>query len=168
MNAARPHVVITGPMGVGKSTVAARLAAALGWPERDSDRDIERVFGVSGAVLAAEADVAQLHALEAAVLLGALAAPGPLVISAAASVVDNPWCRRAIPRRSRLVVLDAPVDVVLSRIPAGRHRRSIDAEDLEALIDRRRPHLDDLADLTVDATATIDAVVSEVLEHLSG
>ncbi|WP_102508610.1 shikimate kinase [Sanguibacter massiliensis] len=40
-----PRVVLTGPPGSGKSTVAAALGAATGWQVRDTDADVEAQAG---------------------------------------------------------------------------------------------------------------------------
>lgn len=40
-----PRVVLTGPPGSGKSTVAAALGAATGWTVRDTDADVEARAG---------------------------------------------------------------------------------------------------------------------------
>ena len=58
------HVVVTGLMGVGKSTVADAVAAALGRRHRDSDDDLHRLFTQTGAQLAADHGVEELHRLE--------------------------------------------------------------------------------------------------------
>lgn len=83
------HIVITGLMGVGKSTTSTVVGSAMGWPDADSDDDIELLLGISGRDLADEEGIAALHRIEAAVLLGALARPQPRVIGAAASVVED-------------------------------------------------------------------------------
>ena len=43
---ARGNLFLVGPMGAGKSTIGRRLAAALGREFYDSDREIERRFGL--------------------------------------------------------------------------------------------------------------------------
>lgn len=158
------HVVITGPMGVGKSTVADGLAAALERAHRDSDRDLEVLFGRSGAQLAVEAGIDELHRLESSVLLGALVQDRPLVISAAAWVVEDERCREAMDRRARTVVLTAPVDELLARIPTGDHRRAMDRSELEALMDRRRSAFEAVADLTLEATVSPADLVTQILD----
>lgn len=40
-----PRVVLAGPPGSGKSTVAAALGAATGWQVRDTDADVEATAG---------------------------------------------------------------------------------------------------------------------------
>lgn len=145
------HVVVTGLMGIGKSTVATALATALGRAHRDSDRDLQRLFGRSGAQLADDHGVPELHRLEAAVLLGALAGPEPVVVSAAASVVEDRHCRRALRRTAVVIVLDAPITVVAERMASGSHRRPMPLAELDALAERRAPLFDQVADGRIDA-----------------
>ena len=79
------HLVLTGPMGVGKTAVGAKLAAALGRRFVDSDAVIEAVAGRSGKDIAAELGVARLHEMEVEALRQALHADHAAVIAAAAS-----------------------------------------------------------------------------------
>lgn len=153
-------------MGVGKSTLADRLGVLLDRPVRDSDRDIEAAFGRSGAELAVEHGVPELHRLEAAMLLGALASPDPLVVSAAASVVEDPRCRDALHRCARTLVLTAPAETLVARAATSEHRRPVGAVEFEAQLDRRGPWFDELAIATIDATLAVDAVVDAALRAL--
>lgn len=167
MTAGRPHIVVTGLMGIGKSTTARALAEFLDLPQHDSDEDLQRLFAVSGAELARRHGVEQLHRLEAAVLLGALAAPEPAVISAAASVVEDPRCRDALARRATVIMLVAPLDIVAARIATGHHRRPMDRAELERLATRRGPLFEAVADITVDAADDPEMVVAMIVENLS-
>ena len=51
----RPVVVLLGPPGSGKSTVARHLADRLGLAQRDTDTDVETVAGMPVADHLAEA-----------------------------------------------------------------------------------------------------------------
>jgi shikimate kinase len=88
------HVVVVGLMGSGKTVVGRRLAASLGRPWRDSDREIEAATGLTVRQLRDRDGVDAMHALEARHLLEARAAE-PSVINAAASTIDVPGCRAA-------------------------------------------------------------------------
>ena len=156
------HLVIVGLMGSGKTTVGAALAAALGRPHRDSDADLFASTGRTARELAVDIGVGPLHELELRHLLDALAEPDPVVISAAASTIDEPAGRAAL--------ADPAVTVVWLRIgPAAAaarqapddHRPLPEALDVQAR--RRDPLFGDAADLTVDAGRPVDEIVAAVL-----
>lgn len=116
-------VVLVGLMGVGKTSVATRLAAALGRPLRDSDEDLEQEYGASAAELYERYGAGELHAREAAQLRDALLERPAPVIAAAASVVEDPASRAAL-AQAYVVWLDAPPDLL-----ARRMRKTIDSVD---------------------------------------
>ncbi|HUF15166.1 MAG TPA: shikimate kinase [Acidimicrobiia bacterium] len=57
----RRHVIIVGPMGVGKTTVGEHLAARLGRPFLDSDEVMEDRFGERSSEIAARARAGAPH-----------------------------------------------------------------------------------------------------------
>ncbi len=154
------HIVLIGPMAAGKTTLGRRLADRSGATLRDSDVDIEALTGRWGREIAREHGVPALHALEAGVLLGALAAPVQLVITAAASVVEAPWVIVALDRRAVVVHLDLSVDDQLSRLDEDDHRRTTDRRELDDLAARRRPAYEAVADVTLDAAEGVDELVA--------
>lgn len=161
--AQRPHLVVVGLMGVGKTTVAEILARRLGRPLRDSDADITRLTGRAGSRIAADDGVDELHRLEEAVLLGALAAEEPLVVAAAGWVVESVWCREALERRAVVVWLRVERNELVRRMESGDHRRTLAPGELDALIARREPMFRAIADLVVAADQPPDAVADEIL-----
>lgn len=157
------HIVVVGPMGVGKSTTANAVAKSMGREHRDSDEDLQRLFGRSGREIAREDGVGELHRLESAMLLGALACPSALVISAAAWVVEDEACRAALAARACVVVLQASAQELLERMPAGDHRRSMSRSELDTLMVRRAPWFEQVADLTLDALLPTTELVEQIL-----
>ena len=149
-------------MGVGKSTVAALLAARLGRPHRDSDRDIESLTGRTGRQIAADDGVDELHRLEEEVLLEALGSTQPSVVSAAGWVIESPRCRAAIQREAVSVWLRLSADDLRTRMNEGVHRRDLSADELAQLFIRREPLLQELADLVVDARRAPHDIVDEL------
>ena len=159
------HVVIVGPMGVGKTTLARLLARSLDRPFVDSDRVILGRRGRSGREIAEEDGVDVLHAVEARVLLDALEAERPSVIAAAGSVVEKPEVRRAL-AAATVVWLDGRPRLVVERAARGAHRREITIEEAEALDRRRRPRYRAVADVTVDALRPAAGLVAEVQDAI--
>lgn len=161
------HLVLVGPMAVGKSTVGRAVARRLGRPLRDSDDDLMAERGVTGAQVAVRDGVGALHRWEAAHLRRALASEQPAVIAAAASVVDDPECRAAL-GDAFVVWLRAPGDVLVDRLGHGDHRRRLGpATDVAALVDERAPRYAAVADAVVDAASRPAAdVVSQVMAAL--
>ena len=160
------HIVVVGQMGVGKSTLATALAARMGRSHLDSDVAIEERTGMTGRELAAARGVEALHARELSVLQDQLALPRPAVVSAAASVLDARAGRDALAAHT-VVWLDLPVPDLLARIRTGPHRRTITREVLADLDRRRRPHLERLADLRLDAGRPPAELVTDALEFVT-
>jgi shikimate kinase len=160
----RPHLVVLGLMGIGKSTTAQAMARARGVAWYDSDTDLEATFGKTGGELADELGLDELHRLESAVLLGRLADVEPAVISAAAAIVEDPRCREALAHRARVVVLNAPVDEILRRMATGSHRRVMPKNELVALAERRAPLFAAVSDLDLDATQPTSDLVTAIVD----
>jgi shikimate kinase len=158
--------VVTGLMGVGKTTTAEALADRLGWPLRDSDADITTLFGCSGAELAARTSVDELHRIEEAMLLGPLATPEPLVIAAAGWVIEDPHCRAAMQRRAHTVVLRIDVDEMIDRAATGDHRRPINRDEYLAQAARRNPLFDQVAAAWFDVDRPTDDLVNDIVAQL--
>jgi shikimate kinase len=162
-----PHVAIIGLMGVGKSTTAERLATRLGWPYRDSDRDIEARTGRTGGEIAAADGIPALHRLEESVLLDALARDEPTVITAAGSTIESAACRLALGERAMVVWLTLDADSLADRIATGSHRRTMTRSELDALIVRRSTLFAATASHTLDASAPVDSIVNSIVSHAS-
>ena len=149
------HVVVVGLMGSGKTSVGRRLAAQLGWPYRDSDKDIEATTGKTARELGDRDGVDAMHALEARLLREALADPEPSVISAAASTVEVRECRAAMQAPDIAVVwLRATPAVLASRFAAkDRHRPEFGSSPEAFLAEqakRRDPLFESLDPIVID------------------
>jgi shikimate kinase len=165
------HVVLVGGMAVGKSTVGHRLAESLGRPLRDSDIDLWADRRRSGRDLADSEGVAALHHWEADHLLRALASPDPVVVAAAASVVDDDRCVRAL-AAPFVAWLRAQPETLVHRMTGDEERRRLGADPgsvMHELMARRVARYAKVADVVVDVdNLSPDAVAATVLERLAG
>jgi shikimate kinase/catechol 2,3-dioxygenase-like lactoylglutathione lyase family enzyme len=145
-----PHLVVVGPMAVGKSTVGEALAGRTGRPLRDSDNDLAEAEGLTGRQFARARGVGALHRWEAEHLRRALRATMPSVIAAAASVVDDPACREEL-RGDRAFVLwlTAPPEVLAARLAADitGERREVAGRAPD-----RTARFREVADVEIDAS----------------
>lgn len=160
------HIVITGAMGVGKTTVGRLLAEELDLPFLDSDEVLESRTGKVGADIAFEEGVERLHELELAAFLEMRETEERSVISPASSVVDHREGRNAM-AENITVWLTAPDQVVLLRQRSGDHRRPMGGEEKAGLRARRAPHLEAVSMFAVEAgSATPKEVVEEIIGRL--
>ncbi len=165
------HIVLTGLMGSGKTTVGRALAKRLGWGWRDSDVDIEAATGRTVRELRDEEGVDAMHAREAAQVMDAIAAR-----SEASSAQRRVWWRRPRPetrspaRASRSIWLHASPKILASRFPEGDHRPSY-GDDPEAFLAeqaaKREPMVAGLGGVMIDVDPlTPEQVVARAIEAL--
>ena len=148
------RITLVGLMGSGKTTVGEALGRRLGWRYRDNDLELLARFGANAAELADRNGVDALHAAESAVLLDLLNEDECSVITAAASTLERPACRRALADRAYVVWLRAKPATLAGRAAQGEARpleKDVELQ-LRRQARRRHPLLERLADLTVDTT----------------
>jgi shikimate kinase len=154
-------------MAVGKSTIGRRVAERLGRTLRDSDIDLEVARSTSGRELAERDGTAALHRWEADHLLAALASPEPTVVAAAASVVDDDRCLRAL-AAPFVAWLRAPAHMLVARMTGDERRRRLGADPVaaaDALAAHRAPRYAQVADVTIDVGhLSPDAVVGIIVD----
>jgi shikimate kinase len=169
MDSAPVHLVILGPMGVGKTTVGTIVAERLGWTLVDSDRVIEALHGMTGADIVAEGGVERLHRIEAEVLDEALSFAPPSVIAPAAAIVDDAaLVDRLAEPGVRVAVLTCDPDVLAERAARSIRSRSLALEDAEELMVRHREIVEPLSDLTVDVTSLSPEAAADQIAGLTG
>lgn len=159
------HVVLVGPMGVGKTTAGSELASRLGRPFLDSDIQLERRDGVTAAEIATRDGVERLHTIELEIFLDMVEADEPSVISPAASVIDTEQGRKILDQ-SLVIWLDAPEDVLAERRGSDGHRRHVDEDEATDLERRRRSHWERLARTRIDTARPVAEVVDELASEV--
>lgn len=128
------HVVLTGPMGVGKTTVGEMVADRLGFSFLDSDEILATKHGADAGQIAAAHGVAYLHRVEADVVATAIERDAPAVIAAAASIGDRPDLLGKIIAAGHLLILLTGDPADHATPPEGEsHRRPIPAGEAARL-----------------------------------
>lgn len=162
------HLVLIGMMGVGKSTAGRLLAGRWSRPFFDTDEEVERRSGRSVEELFAAEGEAGFRRREADVLAELLAAERPAVLACGGGAVTGAGNRARLGRRSTVVWLTAPVDVLALRVGDGATRPLLGEDPvaaLAALMDERRPLYEEVADHVVDTADRSPETVAARIER---
>lgn len=166
------HVALIGLSGAGKSTVGRQLAAELGVPWVDTDREVERAAGLPVHRIFTELGEVEFRRLEAHQVRLALEGPPSVISLGGGAVID--WANRGpIWERAVVVWLRAAPEVLARRLQAGTDaeiRPLLHGGDpsarLAALLASREP-VYSAAHLSLDTTnQRPEQVIAELLPSL--
>jgi shikimate kinase len=164
-------IVLTGMMGVGKSSIGRRLAARLNIPFVDADTEIEKAAGMSIPDIFARHGEADFRSGEARVIARLLDS-GPQVLATGGGAVMNADTRAAIKAKGVSVWLAAEFEVLMRRINKRKNDRPmLQTADPEAtlreLLAVREPVYAQ-ADITVQSReGPHEAIVAEIVTALA-
>jgi shikimate kinase len=162
-------VVLIGPPGAGKTTIARELARRLKVAMRDSDHDVEAATGRTIADIFVQDGESAFRELEHTAVLAALAEHDGVLALGGGAVLD-PRTHEAL--KDHLVVfLDVRIADASSRIGLNRDRPLLlgnPRAQWTAMMDARRPTYEAVASVRVDtAGRSIDEVTRSVLAVLA-
>lgn len=162
------HLVLVGLMGSGKSTVGAEVAERLGRRFVDLDDEVAVREGRTVRELLREDGGATFRAAEAAALAEVLAAPEALVLATGGGAVLDAGSRRVLAGSPVVVWLQAPTEVLVSRVArdGASDRPLLDdgpAVVLDRLADERSPLYAEVADVRVDSSPDDPAGVADAV-----
>jgi shikimate kinase len=164
----RPVLVLVGPPGAGKSTVAARLAELLGVTARDTDTDVEAAAGMPVAEIFLDRGEPVFRDLEREAVAAALAGHRGVLALGGGAVLD-PGTQRLLAGH-RVVFLDVGITDAARRIGFNRDRPLLLGNPRARwlnLMEARRPVYEQVSLARVDTDGrTPEEVARAVLDAL--
>jgi shikimate kinase len=162
-------VVLVGPPGAGKSTVAAALAARLGVPVRDTDADVETAAGCTIAELFVDRGEPAFRELERAAVVRALAEHDGVLALGGGAVMD-PRTEADLTGHT-VVFLDVGIAEAARRIGLNRDRPLLVGNPRAQwlrLMEGRRPVYQRVATITVSTDdREPHEIAAEVLDRIT-
>lgn len=164
-----PRVVLVGPMGAGKTTVAGLLGEAWGLPVRDTDADVEAAEGRTISDIFVDDGEAHFRALEAKAVADALASHEGVLALGGGAVLDP--ATRELLEGHQVVFLRVGLTEAVKRVGLGAGRPMLLGgvrARIKALLDERTPVYESVAAYVVDTDErTPGEVAAEVRERLA-
>ncbi len=165
---AKESLILTGFMGMGKSTVGPKAAEKLGVGYYDTDDWMETELGIDIPELV-KGDMARFRKVEAATL-GSILGGREGVISTGGGIVSTEVGRAALLGSLVPVVwLRAPFEVAEERVRAdlGRERPLFaDVDSARKLFEDRQGWYEETATHTVDASQPVELVADSIVSIL--
>jgi len=163
----RPRVVLVGPMGAGKTTVAALLAQRWGATVRDTDSDIVAAQGREISDIFVDDGEAAFRALEREAVARALAEHDGVLSLGGGAVLDAGT--RDLLAAHTVVFLQVGLSDAVKRVGLGTSRPLLMGNvraRVKALLDERTPVYASVATHTVDTDGRTPDEVADAIEAL--
>lgn len=165
-------IALVGLMGVGKSSIGRRLAAALGLPFRDADAEVEAAAGQSISEIFATLGEGAFRDGERRVIARLLELP-PHVLATGGGAFAQPRTRELIKAKAVSVWLKADLEILARRVARRDHRPLVAGRDPMTVLTQhaaeRYPVFEE-ADVTVEVGdwphgVAVEAVMQALSRH---
>ncbi len=165
----KPAVVLVGPMGAGKTTVAGLLAETWQTSARDTDHDVEALEGRSIADIFVDSGEDAFRALERAAVADALATHDGVLALGGGAVLD-PDTRTRLAGHE-VVFLRVGLSDAVKRVGLGTARPLLLGNvrgRIKTLLDERTPIYESVATLVVDTDGRApEEIAAEIVAALA-
>lgn len=164
------NIVLIGFMGTGKTSIGRRLAARLNREFIDTDREIEKVTGLSIDQIFSRCGEIRFRSEEALVIKKVTQKRG-CVIATGGGVVLNQENVARLQENGILIRLTASPEVIYRRV--GRKNRPLlkrnrSPEQIERMLQEREPYYS-CAALTIDTTNfEPDEIIERIISFIEG
>lgn len=162
-------VFLVGPMGAGKTTIGKLLAQQLGYPFKDSDREIEERTGADIPWIFDVEGEAGFRQREVAVLAD-LALQGQLVIATGGGIVMREENRECLKSAGIVFYLTASTEQLLERTAKDKRRPLLQVADPESrireLLSIRDPLYAEVATHIIDTEKRAPKLVAQEMAAL--
>ena len=162
-----PRVVLVGPMGAGKTTVASLLGEAWDVPVRDTDADIEASTGREISDIFVESGEEHFRDLEAAAVAAALAEHDGVLALGGGAVLRQET--RDLLAGVPVVFLRVGLSDAVKRVGLGVGRPLLLGNvrsRIKALLDERTPVYESVATHVVDTDGRLPLEVAADIQEL--
>ena len=165
-SASRGGIVLIGPMGAGKSSVARALAHRTGLRWVDTDRMVSQLVGLSIAEIFETHGESHFRDLETRAIRS-IASLGPVIAATGGGVVIRPENVEMLRSLGRVVWLTAGADVLFERVSRTRKRPLLETADprttLTELLEARKPFYTACAHCKIDTSSLTHAQVADAI-----
>jgi shikimate kinase len=163
----RPHVVLIGTMGAGKTTVGQKLAQRKGLSFRDTDHDVEATAGRSVSDIFVDSGEAVFRELEAEAVARALTEHDG-VLALGGGAVLNPTTRELL-KGHRVLFLKVGLSDAAARVGLGVSRPMLLGNvrgRIKQLMEERTPIYESVATDILDTSGLDADQVVELAEQM--
>ena len=163
------NIILTGFMGVGKTSVGTQLAKDLGYTFVDTDLLIEADQQCSISSIFAKSGEPYFRDVEAAIIQQVMSKEGQVVSTGGGAVIRDKN-REAFKNGGFVVCLTARPEVIFERIKHETHRPLLQNTDPESKIKElldSRARFYTQADVTIDTSEiSVDDVIKAIKERI--
>lgn len=164
-----PHIILIGPPGAGKTSVAKALSKRIGKRFVDTDALVEKKSGKKISEIFLEEGEPRFRELEREAVIEALAGDEEIVSLGGGAILDES-IRKEIATSGQVIFLDVSISNAAPRVGFNRERPLLVGNPRAqwlSLMEKRRPLYEQLATTTISTdNKKPEDVVTEILEKV--